>query len=60
MVIQNMGIKASNKSDAKTKVSLCLALSGFYRSEYKFGEVKRENKTEYEVEVIFKGDKGLF
>jgi|ETNvirenome_6_30_1030629.scaffolds.fasta_scaffold00215_17 hypothetical protein len=59
MKIEYAEIKASNKSQAKSLVSLGLAMSGFYNTEYKFGEVKRISKTEYVVEVIYKGDKGM-
>lgn len=59
MKVEYAETKASNKSEAKSLVSLGLALSGFYNSEYKFGKIKKINETDYEVEVIYKNNKGI-
>tara|TARA_R110002012_G_scaffold103196_1_gene243029 strand:- start:3236 stop:3418 length:183 start_codon:yes stop_codon:yes gene_type:complete len=59
MKIQDIWIEASDKSDAKTKVRICLALSGFVSSDYKLVKIKKSSKTEFEIEVSFKGDRGL-
>ena len=60
MKIEYAEIKASNKSDAKTNVDICLHLSGFTSKEFKFGKIKKISENTYEVEIIFKGDKGVF
>ena len=60
MITEILGIKAENKTEAKSLMQLCLALSGFSYG-YTFGAItKADEQGEYDVEVIFKGDKGVF